>query len=260
MRFIIFVLITYALFQGAHALLGEQRDFFQDNVFYVVFVPDRENEDIAPIIIDFDNLGEYVAKNPNHGFIPASSNGIIIDNRDGEYHRAEYEIDEINADYLQAVVTYYVKNNKTFSSYLIENGEIRPLSKSTPRNKLVIAYAVIFIFLSLSLTVIVIYFLEPRYKKYLNVMDKKFDLYVTGNRQIRFFIRGVMFFYLLPVLYFLYEITNNLQNITDLVLVGIVVTLSVNLLIATIFLDKRVIKSLFILVTMILLFPGRIII
>ena len=257
MRFVIFILITYVLFQGAHELLGDQRNFFQDNVFYLVFVPDRDNQDIPPIIIDLDSLDKYTAQYPNYGLVPLNRDGTIIDNRDGGYHRAEYRIDEINADYLQAVVTYYIKNNKTFSSYLIENDEIRPLYKSTPRNRLVIAYAIIFIFLSLSLTVIVIYFLEPRYKKHLRVMDRKFDLHVTGNRQIRFFIRGVLFFYLVPVLYFLYELVNNLQNITDLVLVGIVMTLAVNLFIATIFLNKKVIKSLFVLVIMVLLFPSR---
>lgn len=258
MRFVIFILITYILFQGANALLGEQRDFFVDDMFYIIFVPDRYNADAVPIIIDYDNLNRFVSKYPDHGFMPLQSNGTIIDNKDGEYHRAEYRIDEINSDYSSAEVTYYIRNNKTYSSYLIENDKIRPLYKRTPRNKLVISYSVIFAFLALSLTMMVVYFLEPHYKKYMKKMDNKFDLYITGNRNIRFFIRGMLFLYIIPVLYFLYEITNSLRNITDLVLVGIVMALAVNLTAAVLFLDKRVIKFLFVLVFMVLLFPGRI--
>lgn len=258
MRFVIFILITYILFQGANALLGEQRNFFTDNVFYIVVVPDRNSEDATPIVIDFDDLNRFISRHPGYGFIPLQRYGTVIDNRDGEYHRAEYRIDEINGEYSSAEVTYYVKNNKTYSSYLIENGIIRPLYKRTPRNKMVVAYAVIFVFLSLSLTMIIVYFLEPRYRKYLKTADKKFDLYLSQNRQIRFFIRGVLSFYLIPVLYFLYQITNSLKNLTDLVLVGIVAALAADLVIAVFSLDKRVIKSLFILVLMILLFPGKI--
>ena len=258
MRFVIFILITYILFQGANSLLGEQRNFFVDDVFYIVFVPDRNNDDSTPVVIDFDNLNRYISRYPDYGFIPAQRSGTIIVNRDGEYHRAEYRIEEINTDYSSAEVTYYVKNNKTYSSYLIGNGKIQPLYKRTPRNKLVIAYAVIFVFLSVSLTMMFVYFLEPRYRKYLKIMDSKFDLYLTQNRQVRFFIRGVLAFYLFPVSYFLYQITNSLKNITDLVLVGIVAALAVDLVIAVFSLDKRVLKSMFVLVLMILLFPGKI--
>ena len=257
MRFVIFILITYILFQGANSLLGEQRNFFVDDVFYIVFVPDRNSEETAAVI-DFDDLNQYVSRYPDYGFIPAQRSGTIIDNRNGVYHRAEYRIDEINSDYSSAEVTYYVKNNKTYSSYLIENGKIRPLYKRTPRNKLIVAYAVIFVFLSLSLTMIFVYFLEPRYRKYLKITDRKFGLYLTQNRQVRFFIRGVLFFYLIPVSYFLYQITNNLRNLTDLILVGIVSALAVDLAIAVFSLDVRAVKSLFILVLMILLFPGTV--
>jgi hypothetical protein len=258
MRFVIFILLTYILFQGADALLGEQRDFFMDDVFYVVFIPGRSNMDATPIIIDYDDLNRFMAKYPNHGLVPLQSNGTIIDNKDGEYHRAEYRIDRINNDYSSAEVTYYIRNNKTYSSYLIENGKIRPLYKKTPKNKLVIAYAVIFVFLALSLTMMVVYFLEPRYKKYLKKMDNKFDLYVTGNRRVRFFIRGLLFFYIIPVVYFLYEIANTLRNLTDLVLVGVVMALAVNLITAVLFPDKRIIKPLCVLVFLIMLFPDRI--
>lgn len=257
MRFFIFILITYILFQGANTLLGEQRDFFVDNTFYIVFVPDRTDADSMPIIIDYDDLNRFVAKYPDHGFIPRQVNGTIIDNRQGEYHRAEYRIDQINGDYSSAEVTYYIRNNRTYSSYLIENEKIRPLYKRTPRNRLVIAYAVIFVFMALSLTMTTVYFIESRYKKYTKIIDNKFDLYITGNRSIRFFIRGVLFFYITPVFYFLYQFVNNLRNITDLVLVGILMAMSVNLIIAVLSLNKRAIKSLVVLFLMVLLFPGR---
>ena len=258
MRFFIFILITYLLFQGANILLGEQRNFFVDNTFYIVFLPDRNSAESSPIIIDYDNLNSFRKKYPNYGFIPGQDYGTIIDNRQGEYHRAEYRINRINGDYSSAEVTYYVRNNKTFSSYLIENGKIRPLYKRTPRNKLVIAYAVIFVFMALSLTMAAVYLLEPHYRKYIKKMDSRFDLYLTANRSIRFFIRGALFFYILPVLYFLYQSFNNLRNITDLVLIGILVALSLNLIIAVLFLNKRAIKYLLILIILVLLFPGRI--
>lgn len=257
MRFLIFILITYILFQGANALLGEQRDFFVDNTFYIVFVPDRTDADSMPVIIDYDELNRFIAKYPEYGFIPRQVNGTIIDSRQGEYHRAEYRIDQINSDISSAEVTYYIRNNKTYSSYLIENEKIRPLYKRTPRNRLVIAYAVIFIFLALSLTMATVYLIESRYTKFTKKIDNKFDLYITGNRSIRFFIRGVLFFYIIPVLYFIYQFVNNLRNITDLVLVGILMALLVNLIFAVFSLNKRAIKSLVVLFLMVLFFPGR---
>ena len=257
MRFFIFILITYLLFQGANALLGKQRNFFKDNTFYIVFLPERNSAESTPIIIDYDDLDSFKKKYPDFGFIPGQVYGTIIDNRNGKYHRAEYRINRINGDYSSAEVTYYVGNNKTFSSYLIENGKVRPLYKRTPRNKLVIAYAVIFVFLALTLTMVSVYFLEPHYRKYIKMMDNRFDLYLTANRRTRFFIRSVLFFYIFPVLYFLYESFNNLRNISDLVLIGIVTALFLNLLIAVLFLNKRAIKYLVILVVLVLLFPGR---
>lgn len=259
MRFVIFILITYILFQGANSLLGEQRKFFTDEVFHIVFVPDRNSKDAAEIIINFDDLNQYISRYPDYGLIPAQESGTVIDDSNGEYHRAEYTIDEINSDYSSAEVTYYIKNDKTYSNYLIENGKVRPLYKKTPRNKLVVAYTVIFVFLSLSLTMMFVYFFEPKYRNFTKTVDEKFELYLTKSRLIRFSIRIVLSCYLIPVTYFLYEITNSLKNLTGLVLVGIIAALGVDLVIAVFSLDKRAIKSLFILLLMILLFPGNIV-
>jgi len=257
MRFILFILITYAIFHSSSFFLGEQQYFFENESFHVLVVPDQTNPESLPIIIKLDELHQFSSEHPLHNFIPSRQRGVIINKENGEQHRVEYTFNKINDDYSQAEVTYFIKNNKTISNYLVQGNEVHALSTTTPRNKLVIAYVAVMIFLGLALTVFVVYLFEPRYKKYLKKLSNKYDLHLGGNKKVRLGVRCVLFFYTIPAVYFLFEIINNLESVMDLVFVGIVSALLLSLAVAIIWLNNRAVSYVFVLLLMIVLFPSQ---